>query len=182
MPNDVISIGNHAFYHCDQLKSINLPNSIVTINDSAFSYNCSLILTSLPENLTSIGDYAFNYCFAFTDLVIASQVLTSIGKDAFALSFSYNPTRGLSSIEITSPVLTLIDNYAFYGDELLTQVVLRATTPPTLGTNVFTNTPIAKKTGFIYVPDDSLEAYKSATNWSAYADQIKPISEMEAGA
>jgi hypothetical protein len=34
-----------------------------------------------------------------------------------------------------------------------------------------------KSTLTIYVPDESVEAYKGATNWSAYADQIKPISE-----
>ena len=29
----------------------------------------------------------------------------------------------------------------------------------------------------IYVPDDAVDTYKMATNWSAYASRIKPISE-----
>mgnify|MGYP000472681990 CR=1 FL=1 len=33
----------------------------------------------------------------------------------------------------------------------------------------------------IYVPDDSVEAYKTATNWSNYADRIRPISEYVPG-
>lgn len=28
-----------------------------------------------------------------------------------------------------------------------------------------------------YVPDESVEAYKAAENWSKYADKIKPLSE-----
>ena len=30
---------------------------------------------------------------------------------------------------------------------------------------------------YIYVPDDLVENYKTATNWSVYASQIKPLSE-----
>lgn len=41
----------------------------------------------------------------------------------------------------------------------------------------FTNTLIASGTGFIYVPDALVESYKTATNWSTYADQILPLSE-----
>lgn len=33
---------------------------------------------------------------------------------------------------------------------------------------------------YFYVPDDLVDSYKSATNWSAYADQIKSISELAA--
>lgn len=32
----------------------------------------------------------------------------------------------------------------------------------------------------IYVPDDAVDTFKTATNWSAYADRIKPISEKPA--
>ena len=29
----------------------------------------------------------------------------------------------------------------------------------------------------IYVPNESVDTYKTATNWSTYADIIKPLSE-----
>ena len=44
--------------------------------------------------------------------------------------------------------------------------------------NVFTGTPIASGTGFIYVPDEAVETYKTATNWNTYASQIKGLSEI----
>ncbi len=40
-------------------------------------------------------------------------------------------------------------------------------------------TPIASiDGGYIYVPDEYLEQYKTATNWADWATQIKPISEL----
>lgn len=65
----------------------------------------------------------------------------------------------------------------------LTTVILRPTTlcnaPYSLVDSILNNTPIASGTGYIYVPDELVEDYKVATNWSELADQIKPISELE---
>ena len=55
---------------------------------------------------------------------------------------------------------------------MLTSVTLEATTPPTLGTTVFNGTHADL---VIYVPAGSVEAYKSATNWSTYASKIQAI-------
>ena len=33
----------------------------------------------------------------------------------------------------------------------------------------------------IYVPDDSVEAYKQASGWATYADKIHPVSEYIEG-
>ena len=48
-------------------------------------------------------------------------------------------------------------------------------------TDMLQGTPIASGTGYVYVPDNMVETYKTATNWSAYADQIKGMSELPAG-
>ena len=37
--------------------------------------------------------------------------------------------------------------------------------------------PDGLKDGRIYVPDDKVESLKTATNWSVFADIIKPLSE-----
>ena len=80
--------------------------------------------------------------------------------------------------------ITTIKPGAFYNCTKLSKFALpNITSVPTLSsTNNFYNTPIANGTGYIYVPDDLVESFKSATNWNTYADQIKAISEMEAGA
>jgi hypothetical protein len=49
------------------------------------------------------------------------------------------------------------------------------------GANVFQATTIAtsETMGFVYVPDTLVDSYKTATNWSAVAHKIKPMSELE---
>ena len=49
--------------------------------------------------------------------------------------------------------------------------VIRTVTPPTIS-DTFKDCNC-----LIFVPDESVEAYKTATNWSKYADRIKPLSE-----
>lgn len=46
------------------------------------------------------------------------------------------------------------------------------------GTDVFLNSAIAAGTCLIYVPDSLVNAYKSDSVWSTYANQIKPLSEL----
>jgi hypothetical protein len=58
--------------------------------------------------------------------------------------------------------------------------IIKLTNPSKICTlsnsNAFKNTAIANKVGYIYVPDELIEQYKTATNWSVYASQIKPLS------
>ena len=47
-----------------------------------------------------------------------------------------------------------------------------------LGTTNSQYNPTGAKDGRIYVPDSLVDSYKSATNWSAYADIIVPLSTL----
>ena len=61
-PDNLVRIGENAFYYCTGLTNLNLPSSLTTISEYAF-YGCSnLALTSLPSGVTSIGEYAFYGC------------------------------------------------------------------------------------------------------------------------
>lgn len=53
------------------------------------------------------------------------------------------------------------------------RVIIRANTPMPLSGTFYEASKM-----FIYVPDASVQAYKTATGWSAYAARIKGISEM----
>ena len=69
-----------------------------------------------------------------------------------------------------------INSGAFDRCSALKTLVISNSTMCKLNTNL-TGTPIASGAGYIYVPDDLVDSYKAATNWSVYADQIKPLSE-----
>lgn len=79
---------------------------------------------------------------------------------------------------ILPETVELIEVDTFYQCTSLSILICNAVTPPGLGNiRCFEGTPIASGTGYIYVPDASVDAYKAATNWATYADQIKPLSE-----
>lgn len=134
-------------------------NLITSIGEQAF-FNCSsLISVIIGSSVTSIGYIAFGECIGLTSITIPDSV-ESIGSLAFFECSS------LTSITIPSGV-TSIGAEAFFGCSGLTSVTVEATTPPTLGTNVFDNTNNCP----IYVPAESVSAYQTA--WSAYASRIQ---------
>jgi hypothetical protein len=53
-------------------------------------------------------------------------------------------------------------------------LVIEATTPPTLSSSYASGLSAT-----IYVPDESVDAYKSASGWLGNANQIHPISEYQ---
>lgn len=93
------------------------------------------------------------------------QGVTSIRNYAFYFLAS------LTSIEIPNTVTSIGDG-AFYNCARLTSVTVESETPPDLDTSVFYG---ASNSLVIYVPAASVDAYKSASNWSTYADRIQAI-------
>lgn len=93
----------------------------------------------------------------------------------------YTRALGYTALKrVDFPGLVSINNLAFEYSKLETLIIRTTSVVCKLGnTNAFTSTPIAKGTGYIYVPDNLVESYKTATNWATYASQIKSISELE---
>ena len=161
---DGTSIAYGAFQHCLNLTSMEIPNSVTSIDSYAFNICKSLTSINIPDGVTSISNSTFGNCQSLTSINIPNGV-TSIG---------YGALRDCSSLTIINipDGVTSIANFAFYGNKGLTSITINAATPPTLGgTDAFTNTNNCP----IYVPAESVDAYKTATNWSRYASRIQPI-------
>ena len=144
-----------------------IDDTITSIGSSAFQ-NCTQLTSASFPAATSISGSAFQNC---TRLTSASfPVATSIPGSAF---------YGCSQLTSASfPAATYIGSSAFQNCSQLTSVILGNTTQVAtlFRVNAFTNAPNA----IIYVPDELVDSYKAATNWSTYADRIKPISELPA--
>jgi hypothetical protein len=72
--DNITSIGNLAFHHCVELKSVSMANSVTSIGEYSF-YNCYLLASvTLSEKLTSIRQAAFQKCSNLTVIEIPALV------------------------------------------------------------------------------------------------------------
>ena len=146
IPEGVTKIGQYAFYNCDSVTSVTIPKSVKTISAYAF-YSCGE-LTSI--NVPGVDD---------------PEYTTTIGNYAFAFC------KKMSSASVGERVSS-IGNNAFYACDYLLKFYSYATTPPSLGTNVFYGDNGYTIGTEIYVPQASLNAYMEATNWRSYASYM----------
>ena len=171
LPSGITYIGQYAFNTCTNLALTELPSGLGFISQDTFSGCRNLALTELPSGITTIGSYAFRYCEKLKITEIPSGI-TSLPDYAFS---------GCTSIEHITilGILRNMNRSVFTNCTSLSYVSLpNVTSVPTIASNDFDNTPIKNGTGYVYVPDDLIETYKTATNWSIYANQIKGISEL----
>ena len=140
-------IGSYAFQECSKLTSISFPN-VTIIRHQAFQ-DCSSLTSVYFPNVTDIDGGAFMGC---TSLVSASFPKVSIIMDYQHLYFTWGAFANCSNLTTiyigtnTSTICTLSGTRAFRGCDALTN---------------------------IYVPASLVDSYKTATNWSDFADKIK---------
>jgi hypothetical protein len=170
LPN-VINISYKSFHGCTKLKAISLPHCQVA-GGSSF-YGCSnLEAVSLPSCHT-LGTGALGS--AFWGCSKLSQV--SLPLVTTIMSFTFRDTV-IQKIDFLS--VNNIESSAFIYARQLDTLILRNSNVCVLkNINAFDSTKIAAGTGYIYVPDNLVDSYKIATNWVTFANQIKPISELE---
>ena len=184
LPSGLKTIGVSAFINCQSIASVVFPPSLKSIGGSAFGscvsltsislgagvslggyafYECSnLTSVKLPDDLISIPEYCFTRCDALSTIVWP-QALTTIGDGAFVGCRFKDADY---SLELPSSVTT-IGNKAFG--------YLRHLSIPSTNIVNISNNSFALGYTFIYVPSNLVDMYKVRTNWSNYADRIKPI-------
>lgn len=118
----------------------------------------------IPNGITVIGYQAFYYFENLTSITFPSS-LTVIASHAF------EHCTGLTTISIPSSV-TMIGTDAWQDCTNLVSATIEATTPPVTDNDIFSR---ATSLTAIYVPAESVEAYKAATGWSNYASLIQAI-------
>ncbi len=149
--DSVTTIGSSAFSGCSSLTSVTIPDSVTTIGDWAFSSCTNLTSVTIPDSVTTIGSYAFNYCSSLTNVTIPNSV-TTIGYATFAFC------ENLKTVycKAINPPTTIEDNNGYwYGFAMQDE-----------------SGNICNIDCTIYVPAESVEAYKSASGWSEYESDI----------
>lgn len=190
MLGHVTEVGSRALYGRNKLK-IAFMYDLIAVKDRAFAY-CQNLVPYMP-NLRTAGDYAFtSICLQSDhDVTLDFSSLETGGMSCFANSFqapgsvirfpklkniSHNflwDTRA-ANVEIGDAV-TNVYYSAIRMKETNSMLVLHTKVPPAVNMSG-RKIVYFSSTGHIYVPDDSLEAYKTADGWNLNADDFLPLS------
>ena len=165
LPSEVIvpTSSTSLFDECSNIKNISIPASVALGAVSFYSSCRRLVHPHIPSGTTEIPNNCFYRDMSIIDIALPSGLAT-IGNNAF------NTCQSIKEITIPASV-TSIGNDAFRYNYGLLAYHFLSTTPPTLGNStVFGGIHADCK---IYVPSASVNAYKTATNWSAYSSYIQ---------
>lgn len=131
------------------------------------------------ENWGSDGEITYEQVAAVTDLETAfsgNTEITSFNELRYFIGltqieeYAFQNCIGLTSMEIPD-FITSIGESAFDGCTGLISITSENINPPILGASTFSGTPLEN----IYVPSESVDAYKTAEGWSTYASKISAI-------
>lgn len=175
----------HWFSNNPSLTYINLGNSVtlggcsncsnleeIVFNPEKITRLCSLSgcpNLNLPVlELPNCVEFPMS-CFSNTKLV-NTIILPSI--TAVPQWFIHNAT-GVKNFLVGN--VTSFGGESMWNNRFFALVVL-AETPPTISGG--RSLPSFESNGYMYVPDSAVEAYKTATNWSAIASRIVGLSQL----
>lgn len=154
----------------------------------------NLASVTIPNSVSNIGSNAFRYCRSLTSPVYNSHVFAYLSSNmnsyytliidtiACDISCSYTIPDGiesiaggafrdisLTSVTIPNSILSIKD-WAFRNSNGLTSVYNYASVPQEINGTVFKEVNISACT--LYVPIESVDAYKAADEWKDFGNII----------
>jgi hypothetical protein len=193
----ITSIGkNHLFYNCPNLNEVWLPN-LTECAQWTFSGCTSLAHIELPS-LTYLRNGMFENCTALTSVSFPAAESMDCAFENVGLTSIVLPkvkvmtggfTRCYKLTTIDMPALESITRSSFMESMGLKALILRNLKAVTVSdlydtestynkNNLFsTYDPIYKGTGYIYVPANLIDTYKSLGGWSKYASQFRALED-----
>lgn len=197
LASNLYSIGAYAFYQLYGLEKISLSKRITNMGQYAFCY-CALLKTIILPNLSNsanVNSYLFAYDRNLENIVITKgwkfdagtnqinyceqvECITLPDRDATSISsYCFSYCQCVYKINILGNIKTINSN-AFSAMYCAKEIrFLGCTSVPTLSmVSYFSSLSKACK---IIVPDNLYNSWKTATNWTSYANQIYKISEVQ---
>ena len=158
----VTEVSSSSYSQCKALESVVINSDSITLANFAFNYNPKLKEVIINSASSSLGNSVFNGCPELTTFIVA-EGCTKLGQECLR----DNPK--LTELVLPSTI-TSIGKWCFNSSGIKTLTV-KATTPPSAGGYLGLNDDC-----IIYVPAESVDAYKAASRWSDYASNIQAIA------
>jgi hypothetical protein len=144
----------------EALEELILPSTLITIGDVM---NSKLKKIIIPSNVTSCGSFSKNYSLEYISLPSALSSMPSVSH-----------CINLKRINIPRKITSFSLSHFTYCPNLQ-DVIIECETVPTLNTS--SGYSYLSERIIFWVNDDIIEDLKVATNWSKYADKMRPLSE-----
>ena len=140
---------------------------ITVVNTFSLASKTKMKMVDLP-NVTTLNNQCLRYCTALTDV--------RVPKIKKILLLTFGNDTSLKCVNLHN--LESIGSQAFFNCSSLYSVIIASDRLATAQkSDCFSSTPIASGTGYIYVPSALVGSYKSATNWSVYANQFRALED-----
>lgn len=162
LPSTVKTIGQRAFYDCKMLGSITIPAGVSQISNYTFTNCLELTNVGMSDAVKTLGSYAFQNCKRLKAINIPDAT-TSIGD------YCFDKCDSLKSVYVGSGLRSLGTN-SFANCKLLLGFYCYAQTPPTCSSNTFSGSD--PQFASLYIPEESLAKYNSASVWSTFGEKV----------
>ena len=181
-----IEIGDRAFWGCENINTMFIADNVGSIGREVFSYCTRLSQVSIGRALSTIGYGAFNNCESLKEINVDAANSTFCSENGILFNkdkttlFKYPARKSETAYLIPESVkeletcsfefcanlekviipkgITYIGGGAFWDCAVLKEIIILATTPPTLGVDVF-------QKGKIYVPSEAVSTYNNHDSW-----------------
>jgi hypothetical protein len=173
LPEGLISIGKNwytnssAFKGCTNLKSVIIPSTVTQIGVSAFE-SCTAMETfefTQPSSFTDFGYNVFLYCSSLKELQLPSS-LTKV------FTYLFNGCTGLEKITLPSSITEIQDQAFRFCTSLNTVLIKREASAGITKLATGTVFDLCDSLTTIKVPANSVNDYKTASNWVKFKDLI----------
>lgn len=150
----VVEAGSYAFSGCTNLHTVYLPNC-TTIQARLFDRCTNLANVTLSDNIQNLRSDLFVNCNVIKSIIFPRNAEVALQR----LVYSCAEVR---YVEFGDKLNTITSYPLILGAPKLRAVVFRNPTPPTIATPVYSQFDQVDKTQLkVYVPDESLDAYKA---------------------
>ena len=139
------------------MENLVIPSSVTDVQSYCFYKTSTIRSVEIPDQVTVIGRGAFAGCVNLKTVKIGPHV-TSIGTYAF---------------DVTSNFWYWFTDWCDVSSNIIDEVTCFATLPPVLE-NKYCFTAGTYRHAVLYVPAESVEAYRADANWGRF-DTIRPI-------